>query len=60
MKNCITGRNCLLAAAVTRLPRRTLELINMSLKKLKIAKPHLIEEENNHFVYVLQHKTNED
>ena len=59
MKECITGRNYVLAAA-TRLPRRTQELINRTLKELIMAKHHFIEQEAHSYVYVLQRKTKED
>ena len=57
INECIAGRNSLIAAAATRIPRRTAELIRMTLKEFQMAKSHVIEQET-FFIYVLQHKTN--
>ena len=58
MKECITARNALMAAAANRVPRRSLELTKMEIGEYNMAKRLEIEGEVFHIIYVLEHKTN--
>ena len=60
VKQCTTARNALMAAAATRVPRRTLELVNMTMREFQMGEFKVIAGETHFFVYVLEHKTNED
>ena len=57
MTDCRKARNALIAAATTRLPRRSLELMSMSLKEALNATKKNIENEDFYIIYVLHHKT---
>ena len=56
--DCRKARNALIAAATTRIPRRSKELLTMTMREAKAAKKTLIENMQFYLVYVLEHKTN--
>ena len=57
MTQCIKSRNAIIAAATLRIPRRSQEIIERTLKEFDQAKNTVIEEKP-FFIYVLKHKTN--
>lgn len=58
LKESLKARNALIAAATFRLPRRSKEIMKLTIKEAKMAKSTIIENEEFFIVYVLQHKTN--
>ena len=54
----LRARNALIAAATTRIPRRSKELLSMTVREAEAAKKTDIENKEFYLIYVLQHKTN--